>query len=274
MLTLEGLDIEQISGIGHPAPFEMTLPYSNYDFSRRLFKLNHVWGIPTEKEVNFIASYLNWAPSRILDLACGGGRHALALSRLGHEVIGVDIGGYPLQVAERLARRAKVRAEFIRTDIRDIDYAQEFALTFLICGQLAHFSPEECKIIFRRASAALKPHGFFVVHINRFGQDDRMNLRRWYQEKKALYMRHESLVHREQYYFRNERVKLLRDLAIDSVTNESRLFGISEKEYRLEEVEELTIGTGLRLHESYGCYDKSLLTDDSESMIFVFRKSG
>lgn len=272
MLTLKGLDIDSISCIGQPAPFEMTLPYFDYDFSRRLFKLNHDWGIPTENEVNFISGYLNHAPSRILDLACGGGRHALALARMGHEVTGIDIGGYPIQIAARLAQKGNLQAKFLRRDIREIEYLQEFDLAFLICGQLAHFSPEESKIIFSKASAALKSNGIFIVHINRLSWDDCTNLQRWFQEYKPLYMKHPSLVHREQYYFANEKVKLLRDFAIDSVTHENRLFGISEKEYTLEEIKEMAAGADLGLDESFGCYGKSSLNRESENIILVFQK--
>ncbi len=268
----KGLNLNPISRIGQPAPFEITLPYSDYDFSRRLFKLNHDWGIPTEKEVNFIAGYLNHARSKILDLACGGGRHALALARMGHEVIGIDIGGYPIRIATRLAQRGNLQAKFLRRDIRGIEYLQEFDLAFLICGQLAHFSPEESKIIFSKASAALKSNGIFVVHINRFSPDDRTNLQRWFQEYKPLYMKHPSLVHREQYYFADDRVKLLRDFAIDSVTQENRLFGISEKEYTSEEIGKIAAGADLRLSESFGCYGKSALNRGSENMILVFQK--
>jgi len=272
MPTEKTLDHDSLSGIFEPCPFEKTLPYFNYEFSKRLFRLNHDWGIPTELEVNFITSYLTRKPSRILDLACGAGRHSRALAGLGHKVKGIDIGGYPIRVAERLARRGNLHANFIRKDLKDIEYSEEFDLAFLICGQLGHFSPEENSIIFTKASLALRPDGIFIVHINRLGADDKRNLTQWFQEKKPLYMRHPSLVHREQYYFEKERVKLLRDFAIDSVTQEHRLFGISQKEYTSEELLDLGSRAELAFRESFGSYERSPLANESRDMIFVFQK--
>jgi SAM-dependent methyltransferase len=272
MLTYKALDLTSISNIEKPSPFEMTLPYHDYQFSRRLYKLNHDWGIPTEKEIIFIDSYLKEKPSKVLDIACGGGRHALGLAQMDHLVTGIDIGGYPIKMAIRLARMKSLIAEFIRGDIKVLNFDSIFDLAFFICGQMAHFSPEENKIIFQKAAKALKSNGILIIHLNKFGEDDCVNHNRWYQELKPLYWKNPSLVHREQYFFENDRVKLIRDFAIDSVTQENALYGISEKEYTCEEVMELAEINGLQLIEKYGCYDKSSLSSESRNRIFVFRK--
>ena len=55
-----------------PQPFEMELPWGEEGFAQRFYDIVHYWGIPTEKEISFIESYLP-SHSRVLDLACGGG---------------------------------------------------------------------------------------------------------------------------------------------------------------------------------------------------------
>jgi 2-polyprenyl-3-methyl-5-hydroxy-6-metoxy-1,4-benzoquinol methylase len=46
----------------------------------------------TEKEVEFLVRELGLStPKKILDLACGHGRHSNSLAKLGHRVTGVDI---------------------------------------------------------------------------------------------------------------------------------------------------------------------------------------
>ena len=49
------------------------------------------WVEHTREEVDFVIEALGLrGPERILDLACGFGRHALDLSRRGFQVVGVD----------------------------------------------------------------------------------------------------------------------------------------------------------------------------------------
>jgi SAM-dependent methyltransferase len=59
--------------------------------------------------------------ARILELACGTGRHALVLERLGHEVIGVDYSESMLRVAGARAAGAGARATFRHGDLRALD---------------------------------------------------------------------------------------------------------------------------------------------------------
>ncbi len=56
--------------------------------------------------------------ARIVDLACGTGRHALALEKLGHDVVGVDLSEGMIRVARGNAAAAGARAEFRCGDLR------------------------------------------------------------------------------------------------------------------------------------------------------------
>ena len=53
---------------------------------------NQSWTEDTENQVDFIIKAMGLSGGeRILDLACGYGRHSLALARRGFSVVGVDI---------------------------------------------------------------------------------------------------------------------------------------------------------------------------------------
>jgi len=58
-------------------------------------------------------------PARILDLACGQGRHTIELARRGYQVTGVDLSTYLLDVAAARARAAKVTMRFVHGDMRE-----------------------------------------------------------------------------------------------------------------------------------------------------------
>lgn len=73
----------------------------------------------TEAMVDCAASLLDQGPgTRLLDLACGPGRHSLPLSRRGFLVTGVDTAEAYLEAARRQADTGKAR--FLRADMRDL----------------------------------------------------------------------------------------------------------------------------------------------------------
>lgn len=75
----------------------------------------------TEAEVSYLAQVVaKHAPGRrVLDLACGVGRHAVGLARLGFEITGVDVSQYALDRAARAADEAGVRLALHRVDLLD-----------------------------------------------------------------------------------------------------------------------------------------------------------
>lgn len=253
-----------------PTPFEMSLPWGDDEFSRRFFEVVNYWGIPTEKEVGFITKYLK-AGARVLDLACGGGRHTLALAKMGFRVTGVEIGKYPLELARTRARESSLEIEFIKLDILKLDYNNQFDLAFLICGQIGHCDPRQVQTIFKKVSRALVRGGIFITHGWKFSLEDKSNYVRWYSEKKPFYRENPSIVHREQYYFEKDNVKLIRDFAVDTVTHEGQLYSVSEKEYSASELTEYSRMAGMELVETCGSFDGEPLTDKSDSRICVFR---
>lgn len=73
----------------------------------------------TEREVAYLASCLReLAPGRrVLDLACGVGRHAIGLARHGFEVVGVDVSGWALKQAASRAEQAGVEVVWHQMDL-------------------------------------------------------------------------------------------------------------------------------------------------------------
>jgi 2-polyprenyl-3-methyl-5-hydroxy-6-metoxy-1,4-benzoquinol methylase len=63
----------------------------------------------TDQEIGFLLELLGLAPgSRVLDVGCGPGRHAVALARAGMSVTGVDVSARFLEIAAAEARSADV----------------------------------------------------------------------------------------------------------------------------------------------------------------------
>jgi SAM-dependent methyltransferase len=72
-------------------------------------------------DADFAEAALALRPSsRILDLGCGVGRHAVPLARLGHRVTGIDLSETMLALARALAVEQKVEVDFARRDMREL----------------------------------------------------------------------------------------------------------------------------------------------------------
>src|SRR5436309_6714365 len=81
----------------------------------------------TEQEVEGIVKLLTLPPgSRILDLCCGHGRHAIPLAQRGYQVTGQDLSDYFLQRAREAAAVQGVQVQWVHHDMRGIPFENEF----------------------------------------------------------------------------------------------------------------------------------------------------
>jgi SAM-dependent methyltransferase len=129
---------------------------------------NQSWVEDTEHQVDFIIHTLGLTgKERILDLACGFGRHALSFARRGFSVVGVDITKDFIVDAIKTARSSSLKAEFIHADIRNIQYENEFDVVLnLADGAIGYLENDEENLkIFDVIAKALKPGGKHFMDI-------------------------------------------------------------------------------------------------------------
>jgi len=81
------------------------------------FYMQNVFTRSTMAEVEFLVDELRLRPgSRLLDLGCGTGRHAVELARRGYRMVGVDLSRGMLRQAQAAARAAEVSVDWIQAD--------------------------------------------------------------------------------------------------------------------------------------------------------------
>lgn len=114
--------------------------------------------------VSFICSKLSLKSGlKILDLACGAGRHAILLAGRGFQVTGVDLSKNLLNVARKNAEELKLNLSFIHSDIRNFLHYEKFDLVVNLFTSFGYFKKdEENFVVFKKASEMLKPEGFFA----------------------------------------------------------------------------------------------------------------
>jgi SAM-dependent methyltransferase len=104
-------------------------------------------------------------PMKILDLACGFGRHSNRLAALGHDVTGIDLSYDFLDIARKNAEDQNLRLSYIRGDMRKIDYQEEFNRVLLLFTAFGYFDDETNFLVLMNAHKALKPGGLFIFDI-------------------------------------------------------------------------------------------------------------
>jgi len=147
-----------------------------YKYGWSLDIKNSSWTEDAENQVDFIIKALglheSGAPSagrilRILDLACGYGRHALSLARRGFTLVGVDITPAFIEDATKHATKENLPATFILSDIRDVAFENEFdAVLNLADGAIGYLENDAENLkIFDVIAKALKPGGVHFMDV-------------------------------------------------------------------------------------------------------------
>jgi SAM-dependent methyltransferase len=100
-------------------------------------------------------------PGSILDLGCGPGWTSMFLARAGWDVLGVDISERMIEIARERAAREGAPAEFIVSDMEELDLARRDFDGVLLFDSL-HHCPGYVEVL-RRAYEHLRPGGCLLL---------------------------------------------------------------------------------------------------------------
>lgn len=95
------------------------------------------------REARAIGRMLNLPTrSKVLDLCCGDGRIATQLARLGYDVTGLDLSLPLIEVAQHKAELANLHIRWVRADMREIGFEDEFDAVISISTSFGYFASE------------------------------------------------------------------------------------------------------------------------------------
>lgn len=119
----------------------------------------------TAGQVDGIEKLLDLQPgARILDLACGHGRHAIALAERGYDVTGFDLSATFLKRAREDAAIRGTQVRWMQGDMRELDFESEFDAVINVFTAFGYFEDEsdDTKTL-DRVRASLRPEGLFLI---------------------------------------------------------------------------------------------------------------
>jgi len=102
--------------------------------------------------------------ARVLDLCCGGGRHAEALSQQGVRVTGLDLSWDLLRAAVGRAARTGSHVDFVRGDMRRIPFADgAFDAVVHFFTAFGYFEDDEENLrVLWEVARMLRPGGWYL----------------------------------------------------------------------------------------------------------------
>lgn len=105
----------------------------------------------------------------ILDLACGNGRHALALAARGYQVVGIDLSESLLKAARCSSRESGCLIPLVRADKRSLPFVGAFGCVLNFFTSFGYFrKPGDNLRVLKEIFHCLRPGGiFFIDHLNK-----------------------------------------------------------------------------------------------------------
>lgn len=99
--------------------------------------------------------------SRVLDLACGKGRHSLALNKLGYNVLGVDLSEESILKASESENETLT---FKVSDMRSLNMVNEFDAVLNLFTSIGYFNTlDDNQKVFDSVYNSLKINGVFII---------------------------------------------------------------------------------------------------------------
>jgi SAM-dependent methyltransferase len=117
-------------------------------------------------DVEQLLTLSGFKKGKVLDLCCGPGRHTVEIAKRGIDVTAVDRSPFLLGKAKARARKAKVRVEWIKEDMRRFIRPKAFDLVINLFTSFGYFdNKNEDRKVLKNIFKSLKPGGVCVMEM-------------------------------------------------------------------------------------------------------------
>lgn len=211
---------------------------------------------------NLFALLLPPPGSRMLDLACGKGRHALYMSRFGYHVTGLDISESSIAFARNFEHEG---LDFFQHDMRKPFRINYFDFIFNFFTSFGYFKTEQEHLqTLRNVQRGLRPGGVFVLD---FMNAQKVIRNLVHGETKVL----DNITFSIQRHVRDG--KIIKTIALNDQGREM-IFQEQVNGFDLPVLQAMFGSAGLEIMGEYGNYHLDVFDpDESDRLILFGRKS-
>ena len=119
-----------------------------------------------DSEVDSVLQLAGLEDGDVLDLACGPGRHSVALAKQGFRVTGVDLSAFLLGKARERARAHDVDIEWVQEDMRRFVRPETFDLAISLFSSFGYFDncDDDLRVL-RNLHKSLRTGGTLVMEM-------------------------------------------------------------------------------------------------------------
>ncbi len=226
------------------------------------------WSDRTEAEVERALAMLRpGGGERVLDLACGVGRHSLELAKRGFDVVGVEISEDLTRLAREGAREEDLDVEFVQADLRELDLSMDFDIVLsLNDGAVGYFESEAENLrTFEVVSNALRPGGRHLMQLpNVLHAEANLPQKSWIVGEHTLELSDHHW-NAEARYIEGSTVPI----AFGEVFERYEPIPFRQRLYTTEELAEIYTGVGMELTNTFSGSGKPRRPKKSQFEIFV-----
>ncbi|MEO8666407.1 MAG: class I SAM-dependent methyltransferase [Ignavibacteria bacterium] len=205
---------------------------------------------------------------KVLDIACGAGRHSIELARRGFDVTGFDLSRFLISEAKKEFRRSPekdLKLKFLIKDMRDFNFHGSFDVAVNIFTSFGYFEDdkENFKVI-GNVSDSLKKGGYFVFDFINKGYIEKNIVPYSRSRQGEITLIQKRMIEKG---FIKKNITIRKNKEVFNFTESLRLYGLSE-------FKKVFKSYNFRIQNLYGDYFGNKFNESkSQRLIIIAKKS-